>query len=243
MIISGFLNEMQILIEFNKKFSELTSYSKQLIQFLFSDIKDTDFVKCTNLSNNSKADLMFEVNSLKFGISIKSGSGNSVHQEPVEKFISYISNNLNATQEECNAIRLFIWGDGSLDGKGNPTQRIGSPEFQRQYPSTMKTIQNFFDKNTDSLLRRFIVTGVAENLIPADYLYYGSRYKGTIIKTVDAVEFLSNRHKFPGVGGLTFQAWNRNLVNKQNSTEKKRGVIQLKWGNISAEINQVYRDK
>ena len=40
------------------------------------------------------------------------------------------------------------------------------------------------------------------------------------------------------VGGLTFQAWNRN-INGGDKSENKRGVVQLKWGNIGRDLLNV----
>jgi hypothetical protein len=239
MIVTGFDNEKYILKALNCKYEELNTNLKKIVLALYPDIDPNGYVECVKSKNGSKSDIEIRVGNDSSGISIKKGSGNSVHQEKVPEFIQYISSELGASSEVCNDILFFIWGDYTLDGTGDPSKRVSSSYLKNTYPEKIKNIQKFFDTNKIKLLDRILSSGTKEGLTKADYLYYGMESNGYIIHMDDAIEYLSKFEIVPGVGGLSFQAWNRNLSNKNNNTEKKRGVIQFKWGNLRKDIAEI----
>ena len=61
--------------------------------------------------------------------------------------------------------------------------------------------------------------------------------KGVCCKSENIVDWIANNNSKGAIsiGKLTFQAWNRN-INGGDKSEKKRGVIQLKWGSIKDDI-------
>jgi len=68
-------------------------------------------------------------------------------------------------------IRHFIWGDETLDGKGNKENRISASVYKKKYAPKVASIQNYLDKHKAILIERFLISGsVSNNKI--DYLYY-----------------------------------------------------------------------
>ena len=104
-------------------------------------------------------------------ISVKIGTGNSVHQEPIEGFIGFLATEIENEKVVFDNIRHFIWGDETLDGKGNKENRISASVYKKKYAPKVASIQNYLDKHKAILIERFLISGsVSNNKI--DYLYY-----------------------------------------------------------------------
>ncbi len=140
-------------------------------------------------------------------------------------------------------LRLFIWGDNTLDGKGNISDRVSAPKFKKNYPQIITNIQAFFNTIKTPLIKRFLIEGVQSNS-SAEYVYYGTVESGVCCKSDKIVKWITNNPSKGAIsiGKLTFQAWNRNIKGGDKS-EKKRGVIQLKWGSIKDDIVVIANEK
>lgn len=125
----GFNNEAIISEYLNgKKFKELNLTMKEFIKYIGTTLNlpidnDTEVKSETETNNKLKQDIYIFINGYKVGVSVKLGSGNSVHQEKIEDFIIFIKENCNASEEICDLWRFFIWADGTLDGTGS-TEKI-----------------------------------------------------------------------------------------------------------------------
>lgn len=243
MSMQGFINETEMRDELNnKRILDLNHNLKTFILDIFSlsssDKNLNKLVRCIKRGGQKKGDLEIIVDDISKVISVKMGTGNSVHQEPVNDFIKYLSNNFKINEEVSNCIRLFIWGDGTLDGTGKNKNRISAITFSKTYPKEIKKIQEYFDKIKKNLIERFVFNG-RDNNLSIDYIYYGNKIEGKWISSHILLDwFLDDKNKSSGaisVGALTFQAWNRN-INGGDKSEKKRGVIQLKWGTMGYDI-------
>ena len=195
--------------------------------------------KWDNSATNDYDLYMFiPTHSLRSLYSVKKGTGNSVHQEPIEDFIVFLKTNFEDDTTVFNDLRHFIWGDGTLDGKGDILNRISASKYKNTFPLKVKNIQDYFDKHKKDLLVRFIITGAISNK-KADYLFFGDINDCYVVSDDDMINFALNVNKRPiSIGVLTFQAWNRN-INGGNKSEKKRGQIQLKWGGLKENIKQI----
>lgn len=174
-----------------------------------------------------------------FGVSVKKGSGNSVHQERVEEFISFLNTIEPVSNELSNALKMFIWGDGTLDGSGKIENRTKNVSLD--YPDEIKIIQNYFSKNAEKIIYRVLISGAYGDKV--DYIYYGEYDNGVWCKALDAVKYLAshvNSRATINIGNLTFQAWNRATFG--GKSEKKRGQIQLKWASIFKDILMIRKE-
>lgn len=237
----GFDNETLIVEALNsKKFIELSSNMKKLIFSLSPDIQQESIIKAKKLGTVFKSDIEITIDGHPYYVSVKKGSGNSVHQEPISEFIKFIKENLSADYILCQQIENFIWGDGTSDGSGKVCDRLNAKELKELFPEEVATMQEFFDKHCNILIKRFLEKGSTGNK-PAEFIYYGDVTDGLVVPIEKAINYLCANPltNNPHVGGLSFQAWNRN-INGGDKSENKRGQIQLKWGNLSSDIIKIY---
>ena len=235
---TGFTNEDELKKHLhNKYYKNLNNNLKNLIDDSFKNKEGV--IKCIKNGGTNKSDLLISINSESHTYSIKKGTGNSVHQEPVGSFIDYLSDTFGITVTTQKNILKFIWGDGTLDGISNGNNRLSASQFAKKYPEVIDDIQNYFNKIKRPLIKRFIITG-ANGSIPADYIYYGDYENGFCCDSSSLLDWLesNNSNGAISIGRLTFQAWNRNL-NCGNFSEHKRGVIQLKWGTLRDDIKLI----
>lgn len=240
----GFDNETLLMDALNnKKYSELNENLKRTITYISEKpVADDEVINAYKLGGVNKTDLIIEFNSTPYNLSIKKGSGNSIHQEKVEDFISFLKEEYDIPNDLEKDILYFIWGDGTLDGTGEVSDRLSAAQFKKKYPEKIDNIKKFFHENKKELIERFLIKGLKSDSSP-DYLYYGTPEDGTIVNANDALEWLSDdANEKTGtplpIGRLTFQAWNRN-INGGNKSEKKRGVIQLKWGSVGEDLKTI----
>ena len=239
---SGFKNEDKIIEALNgKSIDELNSNLQQLIKVSFANYQGT--IEAVKQAGQNKSDLKITIANESHTYSIKKGTGNSIHQEPIEPFLEFLAQNYGIDEEMKNNLRLFIWGDNTLDGKGNIADRLSAPQFKKKYPETVNAIQSFFDTIKTPLIKRFLIEGV-HSTSSAEYVYYGTVEDGVCCKSDKIVDWIATNSSKGAIsiGKLTFQAWNRN-INGGDKSEKKRGVIQLKWGSIKDDIVVIANEK
>lgn len=236
--MNGFDNEKELIESINSKsFNGLSENLKNaLIKINGGNIPNS--LCAEKYGGADKADLSITIDNKQYFLSVKKGTGNSVHQEPIEDFIIFLRTNFEDDKSVFNDLRHFIWGDGSLDGTGKVNNRISASKYKKDYPEKVKNIQDYFNKHKKELLERFLITGAVSNK-KTDYLFYGNINNCNVVSNIDMIRFAMNVNKRPiSIGVLTFQAWNRN-INGGNKSEHKRGQIQLKWGGLKDDIKNI----
>ncbi|AFM04601.1 hypothetical protein Fleli_2223 [Bernardetia litoralis DSM 6794] len=237
--MTGFQNENEIIKALNgKNFANLNANLQKMV-FKINDNKISNSITAKKYAGKDKADLSVILDGKESKISVKKGTGNSVHQEPIEGFIDFLSKEIENDNVVFDNMRHFIWGDETLDGKGNKENRISASDYKKKYPQKVALIQNYLDKYKAVLIERFLILGsVSNNKI--DYLYYGTVEEGIICKTDDFLNYAiqNNCKSTINIGILSFQAWNRN-INGGTKSEHKRGQIQLKWGTLKQDIRKI----
>ena len=211
---NGFVNEDKIADYLDgKSYSELNNNWKQNIKYLNhkKELSPNTKIKANALHGAKKADLLISFNGKTSYISVKKGSGNSVHQEKIEFFIDYIKK-FEPSDKVISSLKQFIdsYDDGNV--------------YFEKHPDQKEDIQDFFNQNARDLMVRFLKTGRFSNG-HAEYIYHGKIDEGKI-RSIDSVidemiEEPPSGNAQLYVGCLTFQKWN-------TRNEKKRGSIQLK---------------
>lgn len=243
----GNKNELSIVQALeNKAFSVLNNNLKEFIKYV---AKDNDFDVSSNTKINAKyepntklkQDFYLYIDDKEYYISLKMGSGNSVHQEKCSDFVKYIKDNLFASEEVCNNFLFFLWADGTLDGTGSTTKdkdgnivsRFTSKEFREKYPEKFKILQVFLDKNQRKLIERFLFVGRHNSRV--DYVYHGNLLNGFWTSSKEIIEYNIKNSSGKGlhVGKLSLQAWN---VSKKGNTEHKRGQLQVKYSQMQNDF-------
>lgn len=243
----GNQNELKIVQALNDKaFSVLNNNLKEFVKYVAEDnniiINPATLIKAEYEPNTRlKQDFYLYLEDQKYCISLKMGSGNSVHQEKCEDFIDYIKNQLNASDEVCDNFRFFLWADGTLDGTGsiakdedgNIISRFTSTEFREIYSQKFKVLQDFLNDNQEALIKRFLFVGRHNSKV--DYVYHGSETNGFWVSTKDIIDYNIQNSSGKGlhVGKLSLQAWN---ISKRGNTEYKRGQLQVKYSQMENDF-------
>ncbi|MDQ7084219.1 MAG: hypothetical protein Q9M36_04475 [Sulfurovum sp.] len=163
MSYSGFENEDRIILALNgKRVDELNSNLQQLIKDSFTNYQGN--IEAIKQAGQNKSDLKITIGNEFHTYSIKKGTGNSIHQEPIEAFLEFLAQNYGIDEEMKDNLRLFIWGDNTLDGKGNVSDRLSAPQFKKNYPQIIDAIQSFFNTIKTPLIKRFLIEGVQSKL-------------------------------------------------------------------------------
>ena len=243
--ISGVQNEVEFTEYLNdKQYYELGSNAAKFIKQIHPDIKATTKISAEKIGGMGlKPDVTIDIESDQTFVSLKKGTGNSVHQETTSKFLLFCKNELNMSDDVRNSFLLYLYGDGTLDGKGDVEDRLDGEELRTTYKADINRIQSFLNSNKRILLERFLVYGRRgkELNIKADYLYHGFITDGTWGPLDYIVDYLIEKSENsnvqgPSIGPLTLQTWNRN-VKGNPQTESRRHSIQIKWGgNITEHI-------
>ncbi len=232
----GILNEIELERALNgHRISELNSNLRNFILTLFrpspAEINHEIIHAERTCNTRFKPDLIITFAGRTLKVSVKSGSGNSVHQEPIRTFVAYLRDQLQAPDAVINDLLFFHWGDGTLDGSGPVSARLPARTIIENYPEKIATVQAFFTEYLDVLLERFLSTGIY-NLGSVDWIYYGDRDSGSWQPISAVYATLKQNFSNPlSVGGLNFQTYGRSL---NGQDDRRRRDIQLKWGNMAA---------
>jgi len=241
---SGFENEQELLESLDgKEFSELNSNLRNFVLFINNHIPRKP-ISVIKIAGAEKCDLLINIDGREYSTSIKKGSGNSVHQEHVNTFVRFLKANYSISDVLANDILFFIWGDGTFDGSGRKEERMDSRKIAKLHPCRVSRIREFFREHKADLIKRFLLKGVSGNEI--NYIYYGDSREGLWASSEEVLnllcddDFESTSEAAIPIGGLTFQAWNRAIgENCTESTERKRGVIQVKWGKLEVHLHRI----
>ena len=226
--IHGNHNEKDLISYINnKKYSDLNDNLKLFIKFIADeeglDIQDDTIILATKVGGIYKPDLQITILNNNYGVSVKTGKGNSIHQEKSNCFVKYIREHLSAAQDICDD---FTWFIDSIDD---------SKTLQKNNPKKLDTIKEFVKENARVLSYRFLKTGLNESNF-TDYIYYGDINKGVWSTIEEAINFIekqptSNRGALK-IGPLGLQAWNR-------TNEDKRYTLQVKWTSIEKDLKKI----
>ena len=234
----GFKNEKKLIKSLNHTyFRNLSPNLQRLIAQSFQNYEG--LILCIVEAGLNKSDIKIKIGKEEHTYSIKMGKGNSVHQEPLDNFLHFLEEEHSLSPKVKEHIQHFIWADGTLNGTGDIKKRISSKKFKKQNPKVIKEIQAYFNDIKRPLIERFLINGIKSNS-SAEFIYYGTAKKGIVCKSSDVVDWII-KHKSRAtlhIGKLTFQAWNRNLKGKKKA-EKKRGVVQIKWGGLKKDIQKI----
>lgn len=249
----GNINEKEFVNNINKGLGSLNLNLKRFIQYICKNEgieydSITEFYAEYETDNKFKQDCYIIINGSKYGISLKMGNGNSVHQEKCSDFIDYITKAFNADDEICNLWRFFLWADGTLDGSGckdkdsngDIKSRFTATMFKNIYPEKREKLQQFIKKNERKLIEHFLFEGRHNSKV--DYIYHGTAIHGSWISKKKILDYQvknsnianSDSKNCLSVGKMSVQSWN---VSRKGTSEGKRGQIQIKYGKMKDDFS------
>lgn len=248
--ISGFINE-NTFVQYlnNKKFENLNKNIQNFISFVFerlilnNEIIFSGFIKKIE-GKNPKPDIWIKIgNEIKF-ISLKEGSGNSVHQEPFKDFCEFLKA-LDVTNDTINNLKLYHYGDDTLDGDGEI--RLSSSDIKTKYQKQIYSVNTELNSTRilPKILNRFLFAGVFRNPILVDAVYHGSVDNGVYANREEIIDYLMNNANVSKMSGvrfseLSYQPWTRDQ-NRIAAHPERRYVMQIKWSSMTNCINHITR--
>ncbi|MFA7100863.1 MAG: hypothetical protein WC196_03765 [Bacilli bacterium] len=238
---SGFQNEDDIIFYLNmRQFRDLNENMKNFLHFIYHDIKDNDIVMARAGIPRQKPDLEITVNNVSKNISVKKGTGNSVHQEGVWSFMAFLKS-IGVNQNVIDELLRYHWSDGSNDGNGSI--RVSSSEYKASHKKQIKRINDELNKPKflTAITNRILFQGNNAAFKMAEYIYHGNITQGHWASANEIVNY-ANLHSFSvnsvHFGPLTYQIWN-SCLNHNPNTEARRSVMQSKWGTISRDLSTI----
>lgn len=236
----GLINEKVLREYINKNsFSNYNENIKTFLTFIFGENLNTTLpFKAEKKAGQVKPDLCIIHNGIEKYVSIKKGSGNSVHQEKIDVFFPFVKNMIGETS--LNNLKKFHYGDDTTNDTGKI--RYSATECKKRYSKEVKELNKVFNKwtNLTQFLDRFLFIGNVGTLM-VDVVYHGTIDKGLwasrdeIINYVHNHNFLVNAVHF---GPLTYQVWGRDEKRTAVYPER-RYVMQIKWGNITKDLQTI----
>ena len=114
----GFINEYDLINYINdNQFIDYNSNIKNFLKFTFGISFNPNLTfNAKKITGQQKPDFSITHNGITKYISVKKGSGNSVHQERIDVFFPFIENVLDTNL--LNYLKLFHFGDDTTDDSG-----------------------------------------------------------------------------------------------------------------------------
>jgi len=243
----GFENQENLIaIMDQSRVSDLPLAVKSMVTTMFPHVALSERVRAAKVTGNDvKPRVSVTVNGEKKNLTVFMGSGNAVHQEKFDGFLQFCRDELGISIEEENAFLAIMYGDGTLDGNSDAKNRLeNTEEVKKHYSKQVRLAQDFFDKNKEALLERFLVYGKGgkQKNIKADYIYYGTDVTGRLASYATVIEYLKGKSgsdsALLSLGSLTTQPWNRNPTAKAN-LESRRHSLQIKWGGMKQDLSLI----
>lgn len=237
----GFVNE-KVLREYinnGKFFNAYNNNIKAFLAFVFGqNLNANSPFKAERIAGQAKPDLMIKHNNVEKYISVKKGSGNSVHQEPIDLFFPYIDSLLGL--ETLNNLKTFHYGDDTINDTG--AIRYSAKQCQSRYAQKVSALNTEFNKqdNLVEFLDRFLFVGNAETTA-VDVVYHGGIDLGLWATKEEITSYIQAQNvskKAVHFGPLTYQAWGRNEKRTAKYPDR-RYVMQIKWGSLAEDLKNI----
>ena len=234
----------------NSKLSEIESNIQNVLTFVNSNVRIDGRFKAFKKEGKGlakKTDLFVTLDDIEFcRLSIKSGTGNSVHQENIYQFTKFLEN-LGIEEELIQDLLFFHWGDGTYDGSGELADRKKAGYLKTRFPEKIASIQKIFTSAKKEIVERALIG--EKNGTEPNYVIYFEDKNLNGLQIVDMGQVikhhisLKNMHNDLKIGNLTFQNYQRCLKGQEKTTNKNRNDIQFKWTGIASDMKKMSHDK
>ena len=238
----GFINEYDLINYIHdNQFINYNSNIKNFLKFTFGLSFNPNLTfNAKKITGQQKPDFSITHNGITKYISVKKGSGNSVHQERIDVFFPFIEKIIDTNL--LNYLKLFHYGDDTTDDSGGT--RYSASESKIRYSAEVSKLNIALNDplNIVKLLDRFLFVGNVGNTC-VDVVYHGNIESGLwgsreeIIDYIIDTTFSTNAVHF---GPLTYQVWGRN-ENWTAVHPDRRYVMQVKWGSITKDLLEIRR--
>lgn len=231
---NGILNEKRFAEVLDKRLiKNLPVEFQKLIYALFNDrVTENDIVECWQSKFKEKADIKIKINEIVKGVSIKMGSGNSVHLEKLDTFCKFLTS-IGVSNSSISILHEYIIG--KINNK-----KIDNETYKQIKPKELKLINEELNDLyvKSNIIIRTLFKGTEINRYNADAIIHGTPNHFIWATKSEILKYLMFCHKRTAsaisVGSLNIQSWNRNINFKNNDNEN---FVQIKWHMIKKDLN------
>jgi hypothetical protein len=236
----GFINEKELREYINSNtFCEYNKNIQEFLSFVFKEYMNPDFPFLVEKNAGQvKPDLCIKHNGIIKHISIKMGSGNSVHQEKIDVFFPFIGDMFG--EEYINYLKKFHYGDGTINDTG--ITRYSAKECKKKHAKEIDKLNKKINEwhNLRLFLDRFLFIGNV-GFLAADVVYHGAIESGLWASREEIMDYVQHSATSANAlhfGPLTYQVWGRD--EKRNAVHpNRRYEMQVKWGSISKVLIKI----
>ena len=169
----GFFKEDEILYHLNNhKIKELNNNLRYVMKVLYGPLDNEEVVTCEKTTGFIKPDIIITYKGIKKAVSIKSGKSEFIHEGWVKDIVLYLRS-LGVSKNTQKAILLYQYGDGTLDGSGEPMEFA---KVRYLYDDIVREANKELNKDRDfvvSVVSHLMFLGNKENAILVDAIYHG----------------------------------------------------------------------
>lgn len=239
--MKGYTNEKNFINEINnKKYKEINILLQEFIKAIFPSIKNNDIIQAQKYGYYAKTDIIIEVNNIKKGISIKSGSKNSVHIEPINKFVKFLN---NLEYKEIDKFLAYIYSDGTINNTGK--NRISTEEYIKYHLNDLLIINKELEKIKEKIIIRSLIKTDVNYKVTVDAFILGEPNDflwATKEEVIDYLQNISNESKNAHISNLYIQNWNKNII-QNPKYEHCRNYIQIKWYSMFDDFIKIMQNR
>ncbi len=225
-----------------KKVCELSHNMRHLIKTLFPTATDDSIVTSKPYEDVYKADILISCEGQNINLSIKTGKSEMLHNEILEKFLNYLGDN-HISQKTLDIIRLFHYGDGTLDGTGE--RRMDYNEIMFRYGEKIQEANYELNANREfviDVVNRVTFDGANEDYIKADAIYCGDLEYGVIATRKQVKKHLLKKYysyyKSLHIGPILLRPDAR-YCNQPIKDIRKRNRIVATWPKLTSDIGYI----
>lgn len=235
-----FIDELE-----GKKINELNYLLRDMILYLFPNIKDNDIINCYKNVEYEKADICIKVgNKIKYA-SIKIGHTNSIHSEKITKFVPFLQS-IGLGSDVITEILRYHYADGTVDGNGKKRMTVN------EYKELNETAIQYVNQNINNpliikkIINRFLIQGTQKQSKKIDILIHGTPDDFFFVSKSEVYKYVLSKIKKESsaihFSLFTFQPFSR-VLDYNPKNEYKRSWIQIKWFNLGDSIIEMLNSR
>ena len=243
---NGVLKEDEMIFHLNNRLvKELPNNLQDFLIHIFGLIDANTLVKCKRVFGFKKPDFRIIVNGLAVGVSMKSGDAHILHTEDLMSFLKFMYDN-GISKKTINAIRLYHYGDGTLNGTGK--DRMTCQEAYEMFKEQISEANKELNANREFIVKvmnRAIFDGPVEDDDEAEYIYHGSYKEGVFISREQFTRFIMKRDwsksplRFPHIGPFMILPERRYPHGRTITNPERRHRIEVSIPHLKEEITYI----
>jgi hypothetical protein len=237
----GLEKEKEIIYFLNgKRYGELPKGLQQLLKALFQD-PESEPLKAFQMPPKMKADCCLSIGEEKRFLSIKTGNGNSIHEENLATLVPFFREQ-GLNQHLLKTLVYYHYGDGTLNGHGEFRQT--ARELWHTFPKELAELVHALseEKILRACFSRFAFEG-RTGIGKVDAIYVGDTHDGVFATRQEIEKFIPHfrtplTERGLCFGPLSYQPHSRNLSGL-GYEEQFRDCAEIKWRSLDLDLGEI----